>query len=97
LLGLVRFSDPALQEVAQNFDNCQRERRSVMTPSPDRHAAHAKGLGGGGIAAKQHLKDKIVPTGGEPAFETSWRYGIETICHRYSKRWLCCARSEFER
>jgi hypothetical protein len=57
LLGLVRFGDPALQEVAQNFDHGQGERRSVMTSSPDRHAAHAKGSGGGGIAAEGHLEN----------------------------------------
>jgi hypothetical protein len=86
LLGLVRFSDPALQEVAQNFDYCQRQRRSVMTPSPDRHAADAKGSGGGGIGAKCDFKDQIMPTGGEPASEARWYcYVIETTCHGYSK------------
>jgi hypothetical protein len=79
LLGLVRFGDLALQEVAQNFDYRQRQRRPVVPPSPHRHAAHAKGSGGGGIAAKCDFKDQIMPTGGEPASGAGWYcYVIET-------------------
>ena len=63
LLRFVRFSHLAVDEIRQNFDNALRERRPVVAPAPDRHAAHAKETSCGGIAAKYDLKDEIMTAG----------------------------------
>ena len=40
-----------------------------MRPAPDGHFTNPEEPSGGGVTAKHHLEQKIVPAAGNPAFE----------------------------
>jgi hypothetical protein len=65
----MRFGDPVLYEVGQNFGYQARERCSVMPPTPDCHSGHAEDTRRRGIAAKTNFEEEIMPAAGQTAFE----------------------------
>jgi hypothetical protein len=82
---LVSLNDRSLQEIAESFDYGQRERRPVMSPSPDGHFADAERAGGGRVATKGDFEDEIMPAGGELALEAR-SYEIGTAQHDHSRK-----------
>jgi hypothetical protein len=59
-----------LNKAVQNVGHPFWQRRSIVTPAPDRHFRTTERPSRGSVTTEHYLEQKIVPPAGKPTLET---------------------------
>jgi hypothetical protein len=88
ILRLVHLFHSLLHAIGQDFSNPIGERRPIVAPAPNRHAADLEIFRRLGVAAKDYFEQQIMPTAGQFPLKVRGRCGAGTRCHASAHTWL---------